>query len=72
MMTVEFNKNRNAVEIHGDREGLARLAKQIMTLLNKDPGSYIAQGQGLESKNGKENVLADYYLIFLSPPTKEE
>jgi hypothetical protein len=72
MMTVEINKPHNAVEIYGDREGLAALVKKIMALLNKDEGSYIANGQGLERKQSKENVLADYYVIFLSTPAQEE
>lgn len=72
MLTVEYNKGRNAVEVHGDREGLALLAKRIMALLNKDPGSYVAQGQGQEPKSNKDNILADYYLIFLREPSKED
>lgn len=65
MLQFEYNTNRNSVEIHGDREGLMLLAKRIMGLVNKDPGSYTAAGQGNECKPHGYNELADYYLILL-------
>lgn len=71
MLTVEVNKSRNAVEIHADRDGIADLVRKLMALMHKEPGSYVAQGQGTQPKSSAENVLADYYLIFLREPSKE-
>lgn len=71
MLTVEFNKQKGSVEVYGDAEGLKLLAKRIMALVRKDPGSYIAHGQGIEPRHHRENTLADYYTIFLCE-TREE
>jgi len=71
MLTFEYNKQRNSIEIYGDEEGLRLLMKRINALIRKDEGSYFAYGQGQEGANGKGNILSDYYTIMLFSPPEE-
>ena len=71
-LTVEYNRKKNSVEVYGDKEGLKLLTKRLNALIQKDANSYIAFGQGQEPKSHRENILADYYTIFVCEDRKDD
>jgi hypothetical protein len=73
MLAFEYNTAKNCVEVYADEEGIKLLIKLLIKRLNalsrKDPGSYIAFGQGDQTKHHRENKLADYRSSAVKAPT---
>lgn len=72
MLTVEFNKKDESIEIFCDREGLEILAKKINILSTKGGHIHLmtpswAGSELSEEKQGLENELVNHLRIVLKP-----
>ena len=65
-LTFEFNEKKESVEIHGDKEGLKLLIKRLNSLVNHEPGSYIAYECTEGNKHHRDNRLAAHYVIYMN------
>lgn len=74
MLTFESNKNDGLLEIHGDREGLLKLARHLNKLAEKDSADHIHLmtddwgGSGLSNETQGENSSIYHHVkIYLWP-----
>ena len=76
MLTFEHNKDGERIEVHGDREGLLKLAETLMALADENSADHAHLmtedwgGTGLTNEvQGERNALVHHVKIFFWPKT---